>query len=385
MRHRESLGRAATLVVSLVAAVVSIHLLDVHVDVAIGSSVGGLCGVSEAINCDAAATSHFATLLGIPIALLGLAFYLGAAVLALVNPGGKAPRRLARPAALLQTLYLGAIVYSLFLFIVSLAVLGSFCPFCGVLYVLNIAGFAAAWAWLGVGPRRLLPEQVKALLQVGRSPALITAAIVFVVTVGAGLLVLDGLRTGRVAEVERARALVEPPPAVDVDTLVPDHAATKGPDDAPVTLVEFSNFGCPFCARLAEALDAVMETHGDRLRVVYLHYPIRPDQYEPAIAAVCAQEQGRFWPLHDAMFENMPVSGRAEILRLAGSVGVDVAALEACMDDPRARAAVEADRQRGQELGVQGTPTFYINGRQHVGALPPAELRRLVDSALAAP
>lgn len=382
MRQRQLPGRVLTLLASLVGVAASVHLLGVHLAFTAGEAMGGLCGISDTINCDAAAGSRFATFLGIPIALLGMGFYVGAAILSAFNPGGEHPRRAVRPAGVLQTLFVLSTLYSVYLFAVSIAILGSFCPFCGLLYGVNIAGVVTTWMWLGAGPTRILPAQIREAASLVRTPALPTVVVLGVLTVGAGTLVLDGLREARIAEAEAMRAtLAQDTPRADDTLLLAPHAGVKGPEDAPVTLVEFSNFGCPFCGRLAESIDAVADVVGDRLRVVYRHYPIRPDQRVAALAGICAVEQDLFWPLHDLFFEHLPVSDRDAVMRLAGQAGLDTAALAVCMDDPRATRALEADLDAGRALGVQGTPTFYVNGRQYVGAMPPAELRRIIEAA----
>ena len=165
-----------------------------------------------------------------------------------------------------------------------------------------------------------------------------------------------------------------------------DDVPTRGREAALVVIVEFSDFQCPHCARLATTLAAIEEQFPERVRVEFRHYPLDSHEHArgAAEAAVCAAAQGKFWELHDAMFEDQSKLARPDILATAARVGLDADALESCLDEGRSAAVVERDRTLGTEVGVRGTPTFFIDGQRQVGALPEEGLVELVEAALEA-
>lgn len=382
--------RAAPFVVALIAAggaLASSYLSYVHVQGRIGESVGGaLCNVDSFLNCDGAAQSSFATILGVPIALLGLAFYV--AILAVtvlgLSPKEQQVRAPYSAPAIAVTLFGLSLIYSMFLLGVSLGVLRSLCPFCAVLYVLNLGGLIAAWFWYGEKPYRAALEQMRSLGGVLRERAPLVFGVVFFATLLAGISVSNlSVDKGRAVQVEvqERRAASG---ALDESLYRAGHAPGVGPVDAPILIVEFSNFPCPHCGRLALILKQLREDFPDQVRVEYRHLPFAQQEHGhlAARAGVCAQEQGKFWPLHDAMFAGAPALSRADILGYAGAAGLDTGALDACIDSDLARRVVETDVAAGRQLGIQGTPTFFLNGERIEGALPYPELARRVSEYL---
>jgi protein-disulfide isomerase len=160
--------------------------------------------------------------------------------------------------------------------------------------------------------------------------------------------------------------------------------ATKGNPNAPVEIIEFSDFECPFCQRAHATVAQVLSTYGDRIRFVYRHYPLpnHPNAKPAAEAAECANEQGKFWPYHDRLFENTRKLSDADLRQHAAAVGIDPGRFSACLDSHKYRAQVEADARAGEEAGVNGTPAFFINGRMLSGAQPFEAFKRLIDDEL---
>jgi protein-disulfide isomerase len=161
----------------------------------------------------------------------------------------------------------------------------------------------------------------------------------------------------------------------------------RGPADAPVAVVIFSDFQCPYCSRAVAALDKVVETYGPKVRVVFRDFPLEfhPHASKAAEAGKCAAEQGKFWALHDRMFAKQDDLGVESLKVHARTIaGLDGAAFDACLTSGKMAGQVAADLAAGQAAGVSGTPAFFINGVMLTGAQPFEAFKALIDRELAA-
>jgi protein-disulfide isomerase len=172
------------------------------------------------------------------------------------------------------------------------------------------------------------------------------------------------------------------PPRQKIDTA---GSPAQGPANAPVELVEFSDFQCPFCYRAHPTVKQVLNTYGSKVRFVYRNYPLpnHPNARPAAEAAQCANEQGQFWPYHDRLFADQSKLGDDDLKASAAALGMDAAKFDACFDSHKYKARVDADLKAGNEAGVNGTPAFFINGRLLSGAQPYDEFKRVIDEELA--
>ena len=145
-----------------------------------------------------------------------------------------------------------------------------------------------------------------------------------------------------------------------------------GSKTAVVEIVEFSDFQCPFCQRLTSTLERLQEAFGDDIRLVFKDYPLpnHAQAFKAAEAGNCANEQGKFWEFHDTMFAKQGELQVDDLKRHAGELELDQMDFDACLDSGRYAAVVNADLRRGQAVGVQSTPTVFINGRAVMGAAP---------------
>jgi protein-disulfide isomerase len=162
-------------------------------------------------------------------------------------------------------------------------------------------------------------------------------------------------------------------------------AFALGPKDAPVTIVEFSDFQCPYCSRVVATVKEVARLYPKQVRLAFRDFPIvglHPKAPKAHEAARCAGEQGKFWEYHDLLFESQAHVTIADFKRFAGQLNLDGKDFAACLDSGKYAAAVQADVQEGARLGITGTPTFFINGRLVVGALPLETFRRMIDREL---
>jgi len=159
----------------------------------------------------------------------------------------------------------------------------------------------------------------------------------------------------------------------------------KGPAAAPVTIVEFSDFECPFCGALFPTLKQVEAKYGDKLRIVFRQFPLtnaHPHAQKAAEASLCANEQQKFWELHDAMFQDNKNLEVDALKQKASALKLDRTAFDACLDSAKYADAVKKDQFAGARLGVSGTPAMFINGRFFGGVLPLENLVKIIDEEL---
>ena len=196
-------------------------------------------------------------------------------------------------------------------------------------------------------------------------------------------VVRDGKRTGEPGNADPAyqRTELDPTAVYEVGLGLPGHS--DGPDDALVTVVEFSDFQCPDCDEVRPHLSRLRAEYGDDVRIVFRHLPLgfHPDAQLAAEAAVAAAEQGRFWQFHDRMFEGQKALSRSNLESYAAEAGLDTKRFAAALDDRRYRDAVQADAASGGSIGVQGTPTVFVNGMPIVGSVPYDYLEMRVQAA----
>ena len=194
----------------------------------------------------------------------------------------------------------------------------------------------------------------------------------------------EAARASAYADLERryAVAYLLEPLRYDVAA---DGFASYGPADAPVTIVEFSDFECPYCARLLPTLEQAKRQYAGKMRVVYRHYPLTGTHlhaWKAAEAALCAGDQGRFWQLHDLMFAEQGALTVDALKAKAARLDLDAEAFNRCLDSGRHYDAVLADVRAGDAVGVSGTPALFVNGRFVGGAVPFRTLAAIIDDEL---
>lgn len=174
--------------------------------------------------------------------------------------------------------------------------------------------------------------------------------------------------------------LEQPRVKVDVGSL-PAKGAKEG---APVTIVEFSDFQCPYCKKGADTMKKVMSKYGSKVRYFFRDYPLSfHDRAKAAAnAARCATEQGKFWQYHDKLFDNQSKLSDEDLIAHGKSLGLDMAKFEPCVKEMKLAANVDADMRAGEEAGVSGTPAYFVNGIFLSGALPIEKFEKVIDAEL---
>jgi protein-disulfide isomerase len=201
------------------------------------------------------------------------------------------------------------------------------------------------------------------------------------------LLTEERMETARASFVETLKAktniaIMLEPPRFDV---ADGGRPARGADKAPIEMIEFSDFQCPFCQRANPTVEQVLKTYGDKIRFVYRHYPLpnHPNARPAAEASACAEAQGKFWEYHDRLFANPTKLADADLKAHAAALGLDTAKFNSCVDNHQQKPGVDKDMADGEAVGVNGTPAFFINGRAVEGAQPFEAFKRVIDEELA--
>jgi protein-disulfide isomerase len=322
------------------------------------------------VNCDRVALSRFSVQLGLPIAVWGV---LGYALMAGLAASGVARRRPGStwPAGLLLLVSVSAAVASVALAVVSKVAIGAWCPLCVVSWLISFGLVAAAWrASRGPGAGGAIREDLAALC----ARPLRAGAVV--------LLLLGGVVLTSAAYPrywERGSASVRKAPS---EATGPAAATASA---GPLLVFEYTDYECPFCARMHEETRAL--AHRPDVTLVRRHFPLDPAcnpavkrQVHPsactlARAGICAEAQGRIAEMEDALFANQ--RDRAPVEALASRLRLDLERFRACLSSPETERRLAADVAAGVQDGVRATPSYVVGGTVHAGRLPPELLRAI--------
>lgn len=397
----------AAVVLLVVAAALSVALLLKHYG--IGTPADAICGAEPVSGCDVVNQSAYAKLAGVPLAAIGLVFYVSlAAAVALTLFADDVVR------AALARLVLGALALSLLVDLVLLGIqagkLNDYCEVCLLTYAMGAGAFTL-----------LLPARTAALkppLATGEGRLVVAGSLITAVAMLAAAAVYQVALQARPAspaailgasttpaqapgaaqggdaqqEAQRLQAILDDPQKLEryysekalkefdqakVERFDLSGTPFKGTADAPIKVVEFSDFLCPYCRQLAEGFGAFLPQMGGRVVLYYKQYPmdsacneslkqqLHPGACVVALGGVCAAEQNRFWPYHDRVFAKQgQLTTRPDVQKAAADAGLDAAAFGACMDRPATLERLRAQVREGTAAGVKGTPTIYLNGRR---------------------
>ena len=201
---------------------------------------------------------------------------------------------------------------------------------------------------------------------------------------GSNLWVFEG---GQIPNVG-LNAVAGRPPEEDSNKVyevpVGNNDAVKGPANAKVTIVEFSEFQCPFCKRVNPTMDQIMKEYGKQVRIVFKHNPLSFHKDAPLAsqAALAAGQQGKFWEMHDMLFENQRALKPDDINKYAQELGLNMSKFKADLESDAIKKQIAADQALAGKVGARGTPTFFINGRKLRGAQPFPRFKALIDEEL---
>lgn len=388
---------------SVVGGVLSFISLQQHIALKLGLQQGpSFCNLSAKVNCDAVAASPWAELFGFPLAGLGLIFYVLIFLFSLVSLNSALIERTRSAACLLLVTFAG-LVYSIYLLAISHFVIGSFCLLCLGMDLVNLALFLLSFRLApgqgfiaglieGVGAVVAYPPFVFGLGSskggVNRLPARI-ALVTGLLLVWAGFYMPSVLAwrlkennvAHRAAVVEKAVASwkAKSQEAIEVN---PATDYSRGPQDAPIQVVEFSDYQCPACRMLYGVLEEVLKEFPDKVHFVLKNFPldnkcnasVKREFHKFACLFAeftrCAGEQNKFWEGVDFVFR-LEMAQEVEPDEIAGLLiqgaevfGMDEQALQSCIEEGRALPAIKSDIEQGLSMNIAGTPSLWINGRR---------------------
>ncbi len=360
--YRRALG---LLITSQYGVLLAVYLAHQHREALTGGT--SICNISSIINCDAVNTSHYAEIQGVPIAVIGFAFYVAIAYLAFSYLRGTAPRA----PAMIMLLSVGAVGYDVFLAYASYHI-GSICLFCTTTWAVNLILLVGSTVESkGISP-------IDAIKDHG-GPAVIA---------GLGGLILGvlayqgGSSTAVVSPRDGVANTATATPSLDLMTLYEQAAGPvtldgtepeKGDPNAPYTFVEWADFQCPHCAAMFPVMEELLAANKD-MKLYFKDYPIsgncnkfvegvrHENACQAAAASECARVQGKFWDLAGQMFGNQEYLGKDDLRFMIGQVGMDEKAFETCMADPATAQSITADVEAGGAAQINGTPSIFLKG-----------------------
>jgi protein-disulfide isomerase len=175
------------------------------------------------------------------------------------------------------------------------------------------------------------------------------------------------------------------PPSIQRVQVATNGAPFKGAEKAQVTIIKFEDFECPFCKTVQPTLTSVLKKYNGKVRLVHKDLPleaIHPQAQLAAEAARCSGDQGKFWEYHDTLYAKVPKLGADDLKAYAKDMSLDTAKFDQCLTSGKYKALVQKDLSEGAQLGITGTPTFFINGREISGAQPVEAFAAIIDEEL---
>lgn len=349
-----------------------------------GFEEASFCAISEKINCDIVNASSYSEFLGVPVAWFGFIFYILVAVMALFGAVSKQDRRSSVSFAWFMSL--ASVITSAYYAYIAIAVLGVVCIECVAMYAANISLAVLLFVALKIGIRNIMKFFIgyfKGIsgnfAELGFKPRLVPHLAVVVCVFLIGSLCLKSA-TAKPAKLDQTVSVEEKMRAFDMQSLYsiePDpNWPVWGNPNAKVTLIEFSEFQCPFCRVAAFSVKSYLQEFKKNVRLYFVNYPLdqscNKDLDHPmhewacmaARAGVCAKMKGDFWGFHDDLFRKQKVLSDNIILDIAQKHGWNKDEFKTCMDSPEAAAQVQKDLEAGRKIYVQGTPTLFLDNKK---------------------
>ena len=365
---------------ALIGLIISIYLSISHYRVYTDASYESFCAISRSINCDTVSQSSYSVFLGLPVPVWGVIGYCLFLIILTFARSARAGQR--RVWTLLICVALGYSLYSIALAAISTWWIQSFCIMCIILYGINFLLLYFVW----LTRRRFdtepfipaLQKDVRYISEIRRP--VITAALVFLAAIA---LIWSFYPQYWYLE----------PPVIQTDMphgVTADGHPWIGAEDADLVLTEFTDYLCFQCNKMHYYLRNLMVRYPGKLKIIHRHFPmdqqVNPLLKQPvhlgsgilAVFALYAETQGKFWQMSDHLFATARSAGSIDVEKLASAVGLDPKGLKNALKDPLLWQKLQSDLTDGYKLGVEGTPTFVVDGKVYEGHLPPEILSRII-------
>ena len=381
------IGIALVLLASLIGFGSSIYLTQHFYEVR-GGTAGfkSLCNISATMNCDVVAASKYSEFVaGIPLSAFTCGWFLALFVVALMIAFSAAQEAMAREAKRAALVMSGiGLIFSVIYLVIMNVEIHTLCLFCLIVDGANVLAFA--------GSLMMKPEGTAQSAIDWSKWKTFAATIVGCLVVS--IVLLKGFdespKATAATEDEMTDSILNSPAlAVGAGSEYP----SVGNASAPITIVEFSDFQCPYCKMAAVSLNTVLNRYPNDVRVVFRNFPLNvecnpkghnmhPYSCDAARVALCGQAQGKFKETYESLFENQEKLAPGVPAKLAAEAGVDPTQLANCVSKTDINMAIQKDVQEGIQLGVESTPTLFINGHKVEGAIPLNIWSKLIDRLL---
>ena len=363
----------------------SIELTRIDYEAVRNADFNPVCKISERVDCVAVALSPYSKILGISNSVYGI---IGYGLLLLLIPF-RLKSRIRIFAHLENYLFLLALFFvgiSIYLAVVSAFILHTFCLWCTVLYLINLA-FLVLIIFALDSPKTIFQEFKEDFQLLRTSPGVLVGFLAVILLVV--ILFIIQLNWAQAKKNARIKTLVNNRPVELEFTKDP----SIGPADAPITIIEFSDFQCPFCRKTHQVLKELRREFGPRIRLIYKNFPLdsdcnpalnfrmHPNSCLAAYASECAYLNGCFEEFYEKLIHAQNYSP-ASILTMASECGIDPEKFRQCLNSSRVQQMVKKDIEDALRLGIKGTPMLVINGRPLLGYRDLDEMRLLIKALL---
>lgn len=392
-REKKSHWLIAGLIIALIGIGISIYSTMHHIEVKATGKTDAACNINEQFSCDDVALSQFSEIGGIPLGVFGLGYFVASAVLLLVGlVGGKSSKEHLHGYIVMVGI---GVISSVVLGYISATQVGSFCITCMIVYGLTGLQALSLVIWRADLPTNF---SIKSIASGGTTAVIAVAAVILVFNFAKPMLTPDVTPE----QAERAKAVNQVLSQTSQEIPISRSAYSglgedyrKGSDSAKVVITEFADFQCPACARMSENLSALSREYGDRIQVVFRNYPldsscnssvqarIHESACRAAVLARCAGQYGKFWQFHDSVFMNQRSISLTNLEKWGSDIGLTPEQMKQCIDSKDIMDKVKEDIALGNQLGVDSTPTVFINGRKLMGGRGMNDLKNEIDQILA--
>jgi protein-disulfide isomerase len=373
---------------------VSAYSINHHREVKATGQSDAACNINQTVSCDEVALSEYSEIGRLPLGVFGFGYFAAMAVLAGMGLGGlKSSKEHVHAYVVMVGI---GVATSIGLAVISTFIIQKACLVCIGVYVLTILQALTLAVFRGDVPRGF---DLKGAFSGGT-----TAAIVVAVVAAGYTYLLPPVQVVGGSSDQASSASGKPAPALapekkDIPVSRTAYAGLgedyrKGPDDAKVVIVEFADFQCPACKQMDGTLSQIAQEYEGKVQVVFRNYPldntcnasiqskIHDSACKAAVMARCAGQYGKFWPYHKTLFENQKAINEAQLKSWAKDLGLTDDQIAACWDSPDLLAKVKDDIELGNKLGVDATPTIFINGQKVTGGRGLQDLRGQLDLLL---